>query len=104
MKRGAILVNTARGAVVDQQALAAALSAGRLGGAGLDVSETEPISHDDPLLRMNNVVVTPHIGSASHATRLRMAELAVDNLLEVFAGHPPRHCANPGVKLKYQAE
>lgn len=104
MKRGAILINTARGGVVDQQALAAALSAGRLGGAGLDVNETEPISPDDPLLRMNNVVLTPHIGSASHATRLRMAELAVDNLLEVFAGRPPRHCANPGVKLKYEAE
>jgi lactate dehydrogenase-like 2-hydroxyacid dehydrogenase len=68
------------------------------------VSETEPISPDDPLLRLNNVVITPHIGSASHATRLRMAELAVDNLLEVFAGHPPRHCANPGVKLRYKAE
>jgi glyoxylate reductase len=104
MKRGAILINTARGAVLDQQALAAALSAGRLGGAGLDVSETEPISPDDPLLRMNNVIVTPHIGSASQATRLRMAELAVDNLLEVFAGRPPRRCANPGVELKYQAE
>jgi glyoxylate reductase len=104
MKRGAILINTARGAVIDQQALTAALGAGRLGGAGLDVSETEPISPDDPLLRMNNVVVTPHIGSASHGTRLRMAELAVDNLLEVFAGRPPRHCANPDVKLRYPAE
>jgi glyoxylate reductase len=98
MKRGAILINTARGAIVDQTALAAALSAGRIGGAGLDVSETEPISLDDPLLRMANVVITPHIGSASHATRLRMAELAVDNLLDVFAGHLPRHCANPALK------
>jgi glyoxylate reductase len=98
MKRGAILINTARGAIVDQAALAAALNAGRIGGAGLDVSETEPISLDDPLLRMANVVITPHIGSASHATRLRMAELAVDNLLDVFAGRLPRHCANPALK------
>ena len=99
MKRGAILINTARGAIVDQTSLAAALSAGRIGGAGLDVSETEPIGFDDPLLRMANVVITPHIGSASHATRLRMAELAVDNLLDVFAGRLPRHCANPALKL-----
>jgi glyoxylate reductase len=95
MKRGAILINTA---------LAAALSAGRIGGAGLDVSETEPIAMDDPLLRMANVVITPHIGSASHATRLRMGDLAVDNLLDVFAGRLPRHCGNPAVKLKYQPE
>jgi len=98
MKRGAILINTARGAIVDQAELAVALSTGRLGGAGLDVSETEPISIDDPLMHMANVVITPHIGSASHATRMRMAELAVDNLLEVFAGRLPRHCANPALK------
>jgi glyoxylate reductase len=100
MKRGAIIVNSARGAVIDQPALAAALKSGRIAGAGLDVTEDEPIAPDDPLLKLQNVVITPHIGSASHATRLRMAELAVDNLLDVFAGRSPRCCANPAVKLR----
>jgi phosphoglycerate dehydrogenase-like enzyme len=63
------------------------------------VTETEPIDASNPLLKLANVVITPHIGSASHATRHRMAELAVDNILDVFAGRLPRHCANPAVKL-----
>ncbi len=100
MKHGAILVNTARGAVVDQAALAAALHTGRLGGAALDVTDPEPMPRGDPLLRMPNVIITPHIGSASHATRLRMAEAAVDNLLDVFAGRLPRCCANPAVRMR----
>jgi phosphoglycerate dehydrogenase-like enzyme len=100
MKATAIVVNTARGPVIDHAALTAALQTGRIAGAGLDVTETEPIAADDPLLKLPNVVITPHIGSASFATRLRMAELAVDNLLDVFAGRLPRHCANPDVKLR----
>ena len=100
MKRGAIIINTARGPILDQKALFDALQSGHLAGAGLDVTEKEPIAMDDPLLTLPNVVITPHIGSASHATRLKMAQLAVDNLLDVFAGTTPRHCANPGVKSK----
>jgi len=103
MKREAIIVNTARGPVIDEEALIMALRLGRIGGAGLDVTEVEPIRADHPLLQFPNVVVTPHIGSASHATRLKMAELAVDNVLEVFAGRLPRSCANPSVVLRSAA-
>ena len=99
MKPSAILVNTARGAVVDQQALLYALRTGRIAGAALDVTDPEPIDRRDPLLELPNVVVTPHIGSASHATRTKMAEMAADNLLDVFAGRLPRHCANPAVRI-----
>jgi len=103
MKSTAIIVNTARGPVIDQAALTAALQTGRIAGAALDVTETEPIDPGDLLLKLSNVVITPHIGSASFATRLRMADLAVDNLLEVFAGRLPRRCANPEVKLRSAA-
>ncbi|HLW71205.1 MAG TPA: D-glycerate dehydrogenase [Candidatus Binataceae bacterium] len=103
MKREAIIVNTARGAVIDQEALIMALKLERIAGAGLDVTEVEPLPSDHPLLQFPNVVVTPHIGSASHATRLRMAELAVDNVLDVLAGKLPRRCANPTVALRTPA-
>ena len=100
MKREAIIINTARGPVIDEEALIVALRSGRIAGAGLDVTELEPIRADHPLLQFPHVIVTPHIGSASHATRIRMAELAVDNVLEVFAGRLPRCCANPSVVLR----
>lgn len=97
MKRGAILVNTARGAVVDQAALVEALRAGQLAAAGLDVFEREPLEAESRLLQLDNVVLAPHIGSASEATRTRMTALSVENLLAGLAGQPLPHCANPAV-------
>jgi lactate dehydrogenase-like 2-hydroxyacid dehydrogenase len=95
LKPTAILVNTARGAVVDQDALAAALHGGGLAGAALDVTDPEPLPAGHPLLRAPNLLVVPHVGSATHATRARMTEMAVDNLLAGLAGEPLPHPAEP---------
>jgi glyoxylate reductase len=86
MKPTAILVNTARGEIVDPEALGEGLRGGWIAGAALDVTEPEPLPADDPLLEAPNLTVVPHIGSASHATREAMADLAVDNLLAALAG------------------
>jgi glyoxylate reductase len=88
MKREAILVNTARGAIVDTDALADALTAGEIAGAALDVTDPEPLPADHPLLKAPNLIVLPHVGSATHATREAMADLAVDNLLAALRGDP----------------
>jgi len=93
MRPGAILVNTARGGVVDQVALAAALRDGVIGAAALDVTDPEPLPPDDPLLAAPNLFVLPHIGSATHTARERMAGLAADNLLAALAGAPMPHPA-----------
>jgi glyoxylate reductase len=97
MKPTACIVNTARGAIIEQAALLEALKDGRLGGAALDVFEVEPMPTDDPLLRLPNVVVAPHVGSATVETRTRMTDLAVDNLLAFFRGERPPCCVNPEV-------
>jgi lactate dehydrogenase-like 2-hydroxyacid dehydrogenase len=88
MKSTATLVNTARGPVVDQAALYVALRDGVIATAGLDVTDPEPIAPDDPILSLDNCVVVPHIASATHATRGRMAEMAAANLLAGVRGDP----------------
>jgi glyoxylate reductase len=93
MKPTAVLVNTARGGVVDQEALARALHEGGIAGAALDVTDPEPLPADHPLLDAPNLLVLPHIGSATHRTRERMADIAVDNLLAGLAGEPLPHPA-----------
>jgi glyoxylate reductase len=88
MKRSALLVNTSRGPVVDEEALAWALKERLIAGAALDVYEREPVVHPD-LLNLENVVLAPHLGSATRETRTAMTELAVKNVLAVLAGRPP---------------
>ncbi len=94
MRPTAILINTARGPIVDHNALRHALIDGWLAGAALDVTEPEPLPADDPLLTAPNLIVVPHIGSATHATRERMTALAVANLVAGLEGHRMRHQAN----------
>jgi glyoxylate reductase len=91
MKPTAIIVNTARGPIVDTDALTAALHGGTIAGAALDVTDPEPLPPTHALLQAPTLLVVPHIGSATHATREQMAELAVDNLLAGLAGQPLPH-------------
>ncbi len=86
MKKDAILINTARGGIVDEEALYHSLKNGEIWGAGLDVFEQEPVPMDYLLLSLPNVVTLPHIGSASVKTRMKMAHLAADNMLSVLTG------------------
>ncbi len=88
MKPTATLINIARGGVVDTAALVGALSSGHIAAAALDVTDPEPLPRDHPLLKMDNVVIVPHLGSATHETRTAMARLSVDNLLAGLSGKP----------------
>ncbi|HUW38851.1 MAG TPA: D-glycerate dehydrogenase [Rhodocyclaceae bacterium] len=97
MKPGAHLINIARGGIVDDDALIGALAARRIGGAGLDVFEGEP-TLDPRFFALDNVVLTPHIGSASAATRMKMAMLAADNLIAALTGGHPPNLLNPEVR------
>jgi phosphoglycerate dehydrogenase-like enzyme len=96
MKAGAYLINTSRGGVVDQTALVAALRSGQLAGAGLDVLEDEPPAADEPLLAMDNVIVLPHLGFATHEIRTAMFDCAIDNLFACLHGQPCEYILSPG--------
>jgi len=95
MKPSAFLINTSRGPVVDQEALCEALRSHVIAGAGLDVAEVEPVPDGDPLLELGNLVLTPHVASASVATRARMADIAADAILAVLQGERPVNLLNP---------
>lgn len=97
MKPTAILINTARGPVVDVKALYAALKNGTIAVAALDVTDPEPVPLDDPLLALDNCLIIPHLGSASHTTRGKMARMAAENLLAGLRGERLPNCVNPGV-------
>ncbi|MEO8326077.1 MAG: D-glycerate dehydrogenase, partial [Nitrospirota bacterium] len=97
MKPSSILINTARGAVVDPEALYHALVHGHIGGAALDVTDPEPIPASHPLLTLPNCLVIPHLGSASVATRTRMACIAAENIVAGLRGDALPHCVNPEV-------
>ena len=92
-----IFINISRGKVVDEAALIEALRDGKIRAAGLDVFEREPLNPDSSLLQLNNVVATPHIGSATHETREAMAACAVENLLAALAGERPKNLVNAGL-------
>ena len=97
MKPTAVLVNTSRGPVIDQGALADALRGGVIAAAALDVTDPEPIPMDDPLVGLDNCLIVPHIASASRATRGKMAEMAAANLLAGVRGEPlPTPVPPPG--------
>ena len=97
MKQSAVLINTARGPIVDPQALYTALKSGEIWAAGLDVTDPEPIPMDDPLLTLDNCLIAPHIASASFNTRSDMSELAANNILAALSGERPPTILNPDV-------
>jgi len=97
MKKTAYLINNARGPIVDEKALYKALNEGWIAGAALDVFEQEPTPMQNPLLKLDNMVVAPHISSASYETRSRMAEMVAENLAAFFEGKTPPNLVNPGV-------
>jgi glyoxylate reductase len=99
MKETAILINTSRGALIDSGALARALDRGWIAAAALDVADPEPIPKGHPLLDAPNLILNPHIASASIEARTAMADLAVDNLLAGLAGEPMPKCVNPQVRV-----
>ena len=102
MKKGAIFVNTARGSVHDEDALADVLVSGHLGGAGLDVWDSEPPAKEHRLLHLPNVIATPHIAGCTSDSLANMAEYAATQLLQIFAGEPPPRPVNPEVLPQFK--
>ena len=101
MKPEAVLVNASRGPVVDEGALCEALSSGRIAAAGIDVFEMEPPEAKCPLFELENVVLTPHMGSATHATRVLMAREAAGNIVAALVDKKPTNVVNPEVLEKF---
>ena len=99
MKSDAVLINTARGPVIDHDALYTALDQDQIAYAALDVTDPEPLPADHPLYSLPNCLIVPHLGSANVSTRRRMAKMAAENLLAALDGQLPPHCVNPEVKL-----
>jgi glyoxylate reductase len=97
MKKTAYVINNSRGPVVDEKALYDALKGGKIAGAGLDVFEQEPLRIDSPLLKLNNVILAPHISSSSYETRSRMAEMVAENLIAYFEKRTPPNLVNTEV-------
>ncbi|MFW9869950.1 MAG: 2-hydroxyacid dehydrogenase, partial [Candidatus Thorarchaeota archaeon] len=97
MKSDSVLINTSRGKVIDEDALYKALREGHIGCAGLDVFREEPISKTSPLLSLQNIIVAPHIGSASRSTRATMSRMCAENLVAALEGNAPPNIVNPEV-------
>lgn len=95
MRRSAVLINTARGPIIDPDALYRALANGQIAAAALDVTDPEPIPAESPLLTLDNLIITPHIASASRQTREKMATMAIANLIAGLQGDRLPHCVNP---------
>jgi phosphoglycerate dehydrogenase-like enzyme len=97
MKPTAYLINTARGSILDEQALVEALKNGRIAGAALDVYAKEPVEADNPLLNLDNVTLTPHIGGTTREVPLRAAEIIADDIARFLKHQRPRNVLNPEV-------
>ena len=103
MRPGAILVNVARGPVVVEEALIAALASGHLGGAAIDVFDTQPLPPDHPFLSLPNVILTPHMAGITEESMLRMGMGVVEEARRIAAGTLPLHLVNPGVLPRFTA-